>query len=90
VELEEMVSENSLLYIDDLKDEYISKSLYITTLTMDELQVDPNRCGMVGSPTKVYKVESVVLGGSEHIKIEPTKEGMSQLIDKLMEDRIFG
>jgi len=90
VELEEMVSENSLLYIDDLKDEYIAKSLYITTLTMDELKVDPNRCGMVGSPTKVYKVESVVLGGNEHIKIEPTKEGISQLIDELMEDRIFG
>ena len=41
-------------------------------------------------PTKVYKIDSVVLGGGEHIKIEPTKEGLGQLVDKLMVDHIFG
>ena len=57
---------------------------------MDELNVDPARCGLHGSPTKVHKVESVVLGGNEHIKIEPTKKGMNELVDKLLEDHIFG
>ncbi|MFC2088820.1 electron transfer flavoprotein subunit beta/FixA family protein [Calditrichota bacterium] len=90
LELEKMTEGNSLLYIDDLKDEYISKSLFIETLTMDELNVDPARCGLHGSPTKVHKVESVVLGGNEHIKIEPTKPGMNELVDKLLEDHIFG
>ena len=90
VELEEMVAGNSLLYIDDLREEYISKSLFIETLTMDELPVDAVRCGMVGSPTKVYKVDSVILAGGEHEKIEPTKEGTNRLVDKLMEDHIFG
>ena len=90
VELEEMVAGNSLLYIDDLKEEYISKSLFIETLTMDELSVDAARCGMSGSPTKVYKVDSVVLAGGVHEKIEPTKEGMNKLVDKLMTDHIFG
>ena len=90
VELENMVEGNSLLYIDDLKEEYISKSLFIETLTMDELAVDAKRCGMAGSPTKVYKVDSVVLAGGEHEKIEPTKDGMNKLVDKLMEDHIFG
>lgn len=90
VELENMVDGNSLLYIDDLKDEYISKSLFIETLTMDELKVDAERCGMTGSPTKVYKVDSVILAGGEHIKIESTKEGMNKLVDKLMDDHIFG
>ena len=56
----------------------------------DELKVDADRCGLHGSPTKVHKVDSVVLAGGEHIKIEPTKKGMNQLIDKLMDDRIFG
>jgi electron transfer flavoprotein beta subunit len=60
------------------------------TLTMDELKVDAERCGMTGSPTKVYKVDSVVLAGGEHIKIESTKEGMNKLVDKLMDDHIFG
>ncbi len=90
VELEKMVEGNSLLYIEDLKDEYISKSLFIETLTMDELSVEADRCGLPGSPTKVYKIDSVVLGGGEHIKIEPTKEGLGKLVDKLMVDHIFG
>jgi electron transfer flavoprotein beta subunit len=89
-ELEKMVEENSLLYIDGLKEEYIGRKLYIQTLTMDELPVDPQRCGLAGSPTKVYKIDSVVLAGAEHVQIEPTKDGLNKLIDKLMEDRIFG
>jgi electron transfer flavoprotein beta subunit len=90
VELEKMVEGNSLLYIDDLKEEYRSKSLYIHTFTMDELKVDPSRCGLAGSPTKVYKIESVILAGGDHINIEPNKEGLGILIEKLMEDHILG
>ena len=90
MELEKMVEGNSLLYIDDLKHEYESKSLFIPTLTMDELNVAAERCGLHGSPTKVYKIESVILAGGEHVKIEPNKEGLSQLIDQLMDDHILG
>jgi electron transfer flavoprotein beta subunit len=32
----------------------------------------------------------LVLGGSEHETIPATKDGMYALIDKLMEDHIFG
>jgi electron transfer flavoprotein beta subunit len=85
-----MVEGNTLLYLDDLIEEYTSKSLFIETLTTDELAVDADRCGLHGSPTKVFKIDSVVLGGGEHIKVEPTKEGLGQLVDKLMEDHIFG
>ena len=90
VELEKMVEGNSLLYIDDLKDEYISKFLFIETLTMDELKLEESRCGLHGSPTKVFKIDSVVLGGGEHIKIEPTRDGLGLLVDKLMDDHILG
>lgn len=90
MELEKMTETNSLLYIDDLKEEYISNKLFIPTLTMDELKVDPERCGLGGSPTKVHKIESVVLAGGEHESIEPSKEGLNDLIDKLMNDHIFG
>lgn len=90
LELEKMTESNSLLNIADLKEEHISNHLYIPTFTMDELEVEPERCGLAGSPTKVHKVESVVLAGSEHEKIEATKDGMSYLVDKLMEDHIFG
>jgi electron transfer flavoprotein beta subunit len=90
LELEKMTEANSLLYIDQLKEEYIAKGLFIPTFTADDLDVDSDRCGLRGSPTKVHKIDSVVLGGSEHETIPATKDGMYALIDKLMEDHIFG
>ena len=90
MELEKLVEGNSLLSIDTLQDEYQSKGLFIKTWTMDDLNVEPERCGLHGSPTKVHKVESVVLASNEHIKIEPTKEGIGLLIDKLLEDHVLG
>jgi len=89
-ELEELTQANSLLYIDTLQEEFVSKGLYIHTFTMDDLDVDPERCGISGSPTKVHKIDSVILGGGEHEKIEPTKDGLGGLIDQLMADHIFG
>jgi electron transfer flavoprotein beta subunit len=90
IELEKLTEGNSLLYIDQLKDEYVSKQLYIQTLTMDDLKLDEKRCGVHGSPTKVHKIESVVLAGGNHEMIEPSKAGIGILIDKLMEDHILG
>ena len=90
MELEKMVEGNSLLYTDTLKEEYVNKNLFIPTLTTADLDVEMERIGLNGSPTKVHKVDSVVLGSSGHEKIEPTKEGLGVLIDKLMEDHIFG
>lgn len=90
LELEKMAEANSLLYVDQLKEEYLSKGLFIPTLTAEDLDVDPSRCGLGGSPTKVHNIESVVLGGSAHETIPATKDGMYALIDKLMEDHIFG
>ncbi|MEJ2543050.1 MAG: electron transfer flavoprotein beta subunit/FixA family protein, partial [Calditrichaceae bacterium] len=89
-ELEQMTADNSLLYIDTLLDEYKAKKLYIQTYTMDDLKIEQARCGISGSPTKVHKIESVVLAGGEHEKIEPTKEGLNTLIEKLMSDHILG
>ncbi len=88
-ELEKLTEGNSLLYIDSLKHEYEERNLFIETYSADDLKVDETRCGIKGSPTKVHKVESVVLSGGSHEMIEPTKEGMGVLIDKLLEDRIF-
>ena len=68
----------------------MAKHLYINTMTMDDLQLDVERCGVAGSPTKVHKIESVVLTGNKHEHIEPNKTGIGKLIDKLMEDHIFG
>jgi electron transfer flavoprotein beta subunit len=90
LELEKLVEGNSLLYIDKLVHEYRSRSLFLPTLTADDLHIDLARCGIKGSPTKVYEVESVVLGGASPTRIENTGAGISSLIDKLLEDKILG
>jgi electron transfer flavoprotein beta subunit len=91
LELEKLTEGNTLLYMDKLLDEYKSRNLFIDTLTTDDLDVDLSRCGLKGSPTKVYKVESVVLGGlNNHTKVEASKAGIGSLVDQLMEDHIFG
>ena len=90
IELEKLADDNSLLSINDLVLEYTERGLHINTLTTEDLDVEIDKCGIKGSPTKVYKVESVVLGGGSQQQIEPTKEALGELIDQLMSDHIFG
>jgi len=75
-ELEKLTEGNSLLYIDSLKHEYEERGLFIPTFSADDLKVDESRCGIKGSPTKVHKVESVVLASGSQEIVEPTKEGI--------------
>ena len=88
-ELEKLVDENSLLYIDKLVEEYKTRGLFITTYTADDLDVEPERCGLKGSPTRVYKIESVVLAGRDRQNVPPTSKGLSELVDALARDHIF-
>lgn len=90
IDLEKINDGYSGITVEDLVEKYTAKNLFIKTLTMNELQLDESRLGLKGSPTKVHKIESVVLGASDVMKIEPTKEGLSTLIDHLMEDHILG
>ena len=90
LELEKLVEGNSLLYIDKLVHEYQGRSLFLPTLTADDLHIDLARCGIKGSPTKVFEVQSVVLGGASPARVDNTSAGIAGLIDKLLEDKILG
>lgn len=91
LDLQKMADENSLLNLDELIDEFKENDLFIPTITTEDLPgLDFNRIGLHGSPTKVHKVESVVLSGGEFARIEPTKEGISTLVDELLNDHILG
>jgi electron transfer flavoprotein beta subunit len=89
-ELEKMTEDNALLYTDKLVDEYKSRDLFISTFTTDDLDVDAERCGLKGSPTRVYKIESVVLAGRDRQNIPPTREGLTHLVETLVRDHILG
>jgi electron transfer flavoprotein beta subunit len=46
-------------------------------------------CGRSGSPTKVHRIQSVVLAAKESKVVEPTDDGLAQMIGELIEDKII-
>jgi electron transfer flavoprotein beta subunit len=45
---------------------------------------------MSGSPTKVHRIQSVVLTGGEYKEYAPTEDGVAKLISELIEDHTIG
>ena len=61
--------------------------LLIRQWDLDDLEADLTWCGRSGSPTKVHRIQSVVLSGKENKAIEPSNEGISNLIHELIEEK---
>jgi electron transfer flavoprotein beta subunit len=57
---------------------------------LDDVQADLSRCGMAGSPTKVFRVQAIVLTKQGFTDIPPTEEGVQHLIRELVVDRTLG
>lgn len=51
---------------------------------------DRELVGLRGSPTRVKEIESVVLAQSEARMVEPTEEGIAELVRELIEEHILG
>ncbi len=68
----------------------IDKGLYIETWSADDVGADHEQIGLPGSPTKVKKVQSVVFAASELKKVDPSPDGIREMIVELIEDRTFG
>jgi electron transfer flavoprotein beta subunit len=66
------------------------RGLLIKAWSAKDIKADPGSIGLAGSPTKVKKVQSVVLTASENKRIEPTPDGIQTLFKELIEDRTFG
>jgi electron transfer flavoprotein beta subunit len=54
------------------------------------INADPQQCGLSGSPTKVKKIDSVVLTAADIRYIKPTDAGVTELIHGLIADHTFG
>ena len=65
------------------------KGLLIKQWDLDVLEADLNWCGRDGSPTKVHRIQSVVLAAKETKDVEPSEEGVSGLVHELIEDKII-
>lgn len=47
-------------------------------------------CGRDGSPTKVHRIQSVVLTAKESKTVEPTQAGVDAMIHELIVDHTLG
>jgi len=56
---------------------------------LDAIDADLTWCGQSGSPTKVHRIQSVVLAAKESKEIEPTEEAISGMIHDLIDDKII-
>jgi len=64
-------------------------SLLIKQWDLDFVGVDLNWCGRGGSPTKVHRIQSVVLATKESKNVEPNDAAISDMIHELIEDKII-
>lgn len=64
--------------------------LLIEQWNLDDIHADLQRCGLAGSPTKVFRVQSIVLTKEGYTSIAPTEEGVNQMIHELVVDRTLG
>jgi electron transfer flavoprotein beta subunit len=65
------------------------RGLLIKQWDLGSIEADLSWCGQSGSPTKVHRIQSVVLGTKESKNIEPNDQGISDMIHELIEDKII-
>ena len=66
------------------------KGLLIEQWDLDDVEADLNWCGKNGSPTKVHRIQSVVLTSTGHTRVEPTEQGIRDMVHELIEDHVLG
>ena len=66
------------------------RGLLIEQWNLDDIGADLERCGLSGSPTKVHRIQAIVLTKEGYTEIEPTEEGVHRLVHELVVDRTLG
>ncbi len=70
-------------------EELEKKGLLIKQWDLDYLEADLTWCGRSGSPTKVHRIQSVILATKESKEIDPTEDALADMIHELIEDKII-
>ncbi len=65
------------------------RGLLIKQWDLGSIGADLSWCGLSGSPTKVHRIQSVVLAAKESKNVEPTENGITGLVRELIEDKII-
>jgi electron transfer flavoprotein beta subunit len=64
--------------------------LLIEQWDLDDVEADMQWCGITGSPTKVHRIQSIVLTKEGYTEIPPSEEGVKNLVKELITDRTLG
>jgi electron transfer flavoprotein beta subunit len=67
-----------------------SRGLMLDQWNLDDIKADLAWCGLAGSPTKVHRVQSIVLTKQGYTEIPATEEGVRRLIRELVVDHTLG
>lgn len=82
--------------LQTLDDDYIHQAvknklyLNIEELSLDDLDCDPEKIGLLGSPTKVKKIDNVVLQGKDSKVIGDKDSDIKHLMNDLIKNHTLG
>lgn len=83
---EEQLAAETSRRVEDLK----SRGLLIEQWNLDDIHADMERCGLSGSPTKVHRIQAIVLTKEGFTDVPPTEAGIGQMVHELVVDRTWG
>jgi len=63
------------------------KGLLIKQWDLDFIDADLSWCGRDGSPTKVHRIQTIVLAAKESKDVEPNEKGIADMVHELIEDK---
>ncbi|MHC4695341.1 MAG: electron transfer flavoprotein subunit beta/FixA family protein [Planctomycetota bacterium] len=66
------------------------RNLVIEQWDLDDVEADLQWCGLSGSPTKVHRVQSIVLTKEGYKEVPPSEEGVRDMIHELIVDHTLG
>ena len=64
--------------------------LHIPQWGLEDIEADLQWCGVSGSPTKVHRVQSIVLTKEGYHEVPPTEAGVKELVRALIVDHTLG
>jgi electron transfer flavoprotein beta subunit len=64
--------------------------LNIREMTVNDIKSDPEQLGLLGSPTKVKKIDNVVLQAKDAKVLTAADEGINELMKELIESHVIG
>lgn len=66
------------------------QGLLVEQWDLDVIAADLERCGLAGSPTKVFRVQAIVLTKEGFTEVAATEEGVRKMIHELVVDHSIG